>query len=165
MVKTELGIKVADEVFIATALLHREQPRREDFTIGEIVERAQKENLSGELRPGVRVHASLHCVANRPPNPGRYAMLYATAGNARRLVLAGDDVHPGRTGKIFPDPEDVPVAYRPLIDWARRRYAAKAAPTRSRWLDGLLQLSGTGGELWKGVDADEYVRQLRAGWK
>lgn len=83
-------IKIADEVFIATALLHRENPDREDFTIGEIVERAAKENLVGELRRGVRVHASLHCVANRAPNLGRYRMLYATGDRTRRLLQSSD---------------------------------------------------------------------------
>ena len=34
--KTEQQTKVADEVWIATALLHREQPERKDFTIREI---------------------------------------------------------------------------------------------------------------------------------
>jgi hypothetical protein len=63
-------LKVADEVWIVTALLHREHPERDDFTVAEIVERARKEGLTPELRPGVYVHAIVHCVANRPPNPG-----------------------------------------------------------------------------------------------
>jgi hypothetical protein len=29
------SIKVADEVWIATALLHRENPKREDFSVSE----------------------------------------------------------------------------------------------------------------------------------
>lgn len=161
---TKTEVKVADEVFVATALLQRENPRKEDFTIGEIVERVKKENLFGDLRPGVRVHASLHCVANRPPNPGRYAMLYATGGNTRRLLLAEDDVHAGRTGKIFPDPEDVPPQYRELIQWAKRRFGTRAAPARTRWLEGAMQLFGAGREMWKGEDPDEYVRRLRKGW-
>src|ERR1017187_10024598 len=99
---TGVEIKVADEVFIATALLHKENPDREDFSISEIVTRAAKENLFGELRPGVRVHASLHCVANRAPNPGRYRMLYATGDHTRRLLRSSDNVHPERTGKIWP---------------------------------------------------------------
>ena len=161
---TKVGIKVADEVFIATALLHREHPERADFTIGEIVDRVEKENLFGELRPGVRVHASLHCVGNRAPNPGRSAMLYATGNRTRRLVLQGDDIHPGRTGKVFPELEDIPPQYRDLLDWARKRYA-KGPGSRARWLDGLLQMSGMGKELWNGDDPDEYVRKLREGWE
>jgi hypothetical protein len=158
------GIKVADEVFIATALLHREYPNRQDFTISEIVERAEKENLFGELRPGVRVHATLHCVGNRPPNPGRYRMLYATGDRTRRLILASDEFHPDRTGKIFPDPENVPAQYHELIDWAKRRYG-QAGPPGGRWLEGILQMRGMGRELWKDEDPDEDVRQLREGWE
>ena len=160
---TASEIKVADEVFLATALLHREYPERQDFTISEIVERAEKENLYGELRPGVRVHATLHCVGNRPPNPGRYRMLYATDDRARRLILASDEFHPDRKGKIFPDPEDVPSKYHELIEWARQRYA-KGTPNQTRWLDGVFQMFGLGKELWKGEDPDEYVRKLREGW-
>jgi len=161
-----MATKVADEAFIAIALLHREQPEREDFTISEIVERARKEGLGfpGELRPGVRVHATLHCVANRPPNPGRYRMLYATGDRTRRLLLAGDNVHPERTGKIFPDPEDIPSQYHELIDWAKQRYG-QSVPSGGRWLEGILQMRGLGRELWKGEDPDEYVRRLREGWE
>ena len=85
-----VALKVADEAWLATALLHRENRERSDFTINEIVERAAKESVYGELRPGVRVHATLHCVANLRPNPGRYRMLFATGKSTRRLFRAGD---------------------------------------------------------------------------
>lgn len=159
-----MTIKVADEVLIATALLHRENPEREDFTISEIVERAEKENLAGELRPGVRVHADLHCVANKPPNPARYRMLYATGKRTRRLLLSKDDVHPGRTGKVWPDPEDIPEQYRELIDWAKQRFGT-GTPRRDQWLSGVLQLRGLGRDLWRDEDADDYVRKLRENWE
>jgi len=159
-----VDLKVADETFLATALLHREQPERLDFTIGEIVERARRENLFGELRPGVRVHATLHCVANRAPNPGTYRMLYATGKRTRRLLLAGDDVDPDRTGKIFPQDEDVPPKYREIVEWAKQRYGTEKQD-RGRWLDSVFQLRGLGKELWRGEDADEYIRKLREGWE
>ena len=164
MSTTIIDVKVADEVFIATALLHRENPERQDFTMSEIVERAARENLHGELRPGVRVHASLHCVANRAPNPGRYRMLYATGDRTRRLLQSSDEVHPQRTGKIWPELEDVPAQYRELIEWAKQRYG-KASLRQGRWLDGILQLRGMGRELWQGEDPDEYVRKLRESWE
>jgi hypothetical protein len=157
-------IKVADEVFIATALLHRENPSRKDFTVPEIVARARRENLYGELRPGVQVHAYLHCVGNRPPNSVRVRMLYATDTGHRRLLLPGDDVHPERTGKIWPDPADVPPKYTALIEWAKQRYGTDK-PSAARWLDGVFQMIGLGKELWRGEDPDEYIRQLRGGWK
>lgn len=163
-VLTASKAKVADEVFIATALLHRENPRRSDFTVSEIVDRVAKENVSANLRPGVRIHAYLHCVANMKANPGTYRMLYATGKNTRRLLLSTDDVHPSRTGKIFPDPEDIPSRYHKLIDWAKQRYN-QGGERSSRWLEGVLKLRGIGRDLWKGEDPDEYVRKLRKGWE
>jgi hypothetical protein len=157
-----VALRVADQVFIAVALLHREFPARADFTVNEIVDRALKE--FGPLRPGIRVHIYSHCVANKRPDSGRYRMLYATGENTRRLLQAGDDVHPERAGKTFPDPDDVPPQYHELIAWARSRYSQSGAPS-SRWLEGVMQMRGLGRELWKGEDPDEYVRQLREGWE
>ena len=101
--------KVADEVWIAAALLHREHPEAPDFLIEDTVDRARREGLSQPLRPGVYVHVVLHCVANRPANPGRYRILFETAEGRRRLYRIGDPYHPDREGsKITPDPEDIP---------------------------------------------------------
>ena len=158
-------VKVADEVFIATALLHREHPDTADFTVKEIIDRVARENLYGSVRPGVRVHILLHCDANIAPNPARLRMLYATGDGTRRLLVSTDDVHPGRTGKIWPDPADVPPRYSELIAWAKKRYEKEGSPQRVRWLDGVLQLRGMGRELWKGEDPDEYVRKLRENWE
>lgn len=176
----------AVEVFLATALLHQEQPGRSEFTIQEIVNRAARENITGELRSGVGVHTSQHCVANRAPNPARHRMLFATGKHTRRLLLPSDEVHSGRTGKIFPDEGEVPEKYLPLLDWAKQRYekaspmadlnlsmagresskaSNEAAKTADQWLGSLLELEGLGKEYWEDVDPDEYVRKLREGWE
>ena len=116
--KTKTGIKVADETWLVTALLHKEQPDRADFAIREIVDRAEREGVTHALRPGIRVHATLHCVANLPPNPGRYRMLFATGKARRRLFRPGDPYDPAREqGKIVPQREDLPEEYRNLVDW------------------------------------------------
>jgi hypothetical protein len=39
-----------------------------------------------------------------------------------------------------------------------------AADSEQRHLDSLFELEGLGRELWEGIDPDEYVRELRAGW-
>jgi hypothetical protein len=158
-----LTIRAADETFLAVALLHRENPDDADFSIAEIVERATRENIAGHLRPGVQWHASLHCVANLAPNPARLRMLYATGEGRRRLLNPDDDVHPARTGKIFPNPEDVPERYRELIEWAKQRYGEENRGGDG-WLEGMLRLRGLDKEIWRGVDPDEYVRELREGW-
>ena len=189
-------ITCAAEVFLATALLHREQPHRTDFLIQEIVNRAAQENITGEHRSGVNVHASQHCVANKAPNPARHRMLFATGKHTRRLLLPGDTVHPDRTGKIFPDTGEIPERYLPLLEWAKERYngtrAAEVMPPfdpdawvrqlressyqpgernatdaeqQPRHLENLLSARGIGAEMAKGIDADEYIRQLREGWE
>ena len=160
-------IKVADEVWIATALLHRENPSQPDFSVAEIVARARKESPAESLRPGVYLHAQMHCVANRPPNPGRYRMLIETSRGRRRLFRPGDRYDPRREGsKTVPLSEDLPEKYRPLLDWYAEwsRSLAKEASPKSRF-DVLLALRGSGRELWANEHADEYVRRLRESWQ
>ena len=178
-------VSCAVEVFLATTLLHREQPSRPDFTIQEIVSRAARENITGEMRQGVSVHASQHCVANKAPNPAKHRMLFATGKHTRRLLFPSDEVHSERIGKIFPDPGELPEQYLPLLDWAKARYESarsfahdrglttagdssnRITEPRSadRWLESLFELEGLGKEHWKGIDPDEFVRQLREGWE
>lgn len=180
-----IHISCATEVFLAAALLHREQPSKLDFTIQEIMNRAAKENVAGEMRAGINVHASQHCVANRPPNPARHRMLFATGKHTRRLLSPGDPIHPMRTGKIFPEAFEVPEKYLPLLEWAKDRYDESRQTVQNQefsgtpsnadngsggkkseeWLSSLFELQGLGREHWNNVDPDEFVRRLREGWE
>ncbi|MCE2542770.1 MAG: hypothetical protein J4F30_04970 [Acidobacteria bacterium] len=158
-------VLVADETWIATALLHREQPHRSDFTVGEIVQRAEQAQAAGEgrLRPGVKVHAYEHCVANKPPSPGRYRMLVETAKGRRRLFRPGDPCHAERrSGKDVPREDEIPPAYQGLLAWYRTEYAGRGG---QRETDPILALSGTGKAIWTDEDADAYVERLREGWR
>lgn len=158
-----LEITLADEVFIATALLHREHPDQDDFSVSEILGRTIQESIYGSERAGLRSHVSQHCVANRPPSPAKYRMLYDIGRGRRRLLKATDDVHPGRTGKMWPEVNEVPMKYRDLIEWAKQRYGEMSG-TQQPWLAGVLAMRGMGRELWAGEDPDEYVRGLREDW-
>jgi hypothetical protein len=161
---TETALKVADEVWIAAVLLHRDHPDAPDFAVEEIVQRAEREGLHKPLRPGVYVHVIQHCVANRSPNPGRYRMLFETAPGRRRLFRKGDSYHPGREGaKITPEREDLPYGYNGLLGWYRD-WCSVATNNSSRE-DPLLSLRGSGKRLWAGEHADDYVRRLRQGWE
>ena len=158
------SVRVADEVWIATALLHRDHPDCEDFAVSEIVERARKEALTSQLRPGVHAHAVQHCVANRPPNPGRYRMLVETGKNRRRLFRPGDAYDPRREGgRIVPDQDDIPAEYHALLEWYRSTYAK--AGRRPEQGDPLLALRGSGRAAWADESADQYVARLREGWE
>lgn len=111
-------LKVADEVWIATALLHRENPQAEDFGVEEIERRAEREALAGRLRASFHIHVAQHCVANRPPHPARHRMLFETCPGRRRLYRDGDAQHPGRKrGKVTPDRLEMPYGYNGLLDW------------------------------------------------
>ena len=159
MGKVTADIRVADEVWIATALLHREHPRAADFSLKEIEARVVREGLT-DKRPGIYPHLSVHCVANRPPDKGRYRMLFETAPSRRRLFRTGDPYHPKREGgKILPERDEIPAKYHALLDWYQRDYAAMTPA------DPLLALAARHHDLWKDVDADDYVRQLREGFE
>ena len=160
MGKVTAVIRVADEVWIATALLHREHPRAEDFSLKEIEARVAKEQIAGEPRPGVYPHISVHCVANRPPDNGRYRMLFETAPSRRRLFRSGDPYHPRRQGgKITPERDEIPSRYHALLDWYERDRKSASEP------DPLLGLAARHRDLWKSVNPDAYVRQLREGFE
>jgi hypothetical protein len=163
MINVTAELKVADEVWIAAALLQREHPGEKDFAVDEIVERARREGIHKPLRSGVYVHVVQHCVANRPPSPGRYRMLIETTPGRRRLFRKGDTYHPGREGsKMTPERDDLPQRYTPLLSWYHQW--SSAATDRNAG-DPLLALRGSGKNLWADEHADEYVQRLRKGWE
>src|SRR5437773_3766639 len=158
MGKMTAAIRVADEVWIAAALLHWEHPQAMDFSLKEIEARLEREALT-DGRPGVYAHLSIHCVANRPPDRGRYRMLFETAPSRRRLFRPGDPYDPRREGgKIVPKRTEIPAKYHPLLDWYEHDWVP-ASPK-----DPLLALAARHHDLWKAVDPDDYVRQLREGF-
>jgi hypothetical protein len=85
--------------------------------------------------------------------------LFETAPSRRRLFRPGDPYDPLREGgQIKPRREDVPPRYHHLLDWYDREWATRAG-------NPVLALRRKYADLWRGVDADEYVRQLREGWE
>lgn len=156
-------IRLSDEAWIVVALLHRENPVRKDFTISEIVQRAEREGICGELRPGFRAHVTSHCVANLPPNPGKTRMLYATGKHTRRLYRSGDDYHPAREGSdTRPKRSDVPTPYKELLEWHEAWVSSQVLPPAA---DPFMELYGSGKDLWADEKPDDYVRRLREGWE
>ncbi len=156
---------VADETWVALAMLHKQYPARESFSTREILEQVKREHAFPELRPGVQVHIHQHNVANLEPNPARQRMFYRLDDDTLRLYRPGDPCHPLRKGKMAPKRSELPAKYHPLLDWYECEYCDKkrstgTAPER----DPILQMWGLGKEIWHGVDADEYVRALRANW-
>lgn len=156
-------IKVADECWLALALLTREHAERNSFSSGEILDRIRKERIHPQVRPGVTAHIHQHIVANRPPSTARYRMTYRLPDGTFRLYRPGDDCHEERSGKTRPDRDDVPVAYHELIDWYEEKFGTSPTGVEPEQ-DPILSLRGLGKEIWKDVDADAWVNELRSGW-
>jgi hypothetical protein len=153
---------VADEVFLVVADLHRKNPSAEDFSVQQILQHAESLRLTEHLRPGFAVHVRQHCVANLPPNPGKYRVLFATGKARRRLLGPGDSTSPGRVGKIFPDPREVPSRYVELIDWAIGRFRdLQSSDSVYRRLSSMI---GTGRGIWS-EGADAFVAEQRKDWQ
>ena len=159
---TSTRLKVADQVWIATAMLHRAHPDRNDFTVSEIVNQVKTSRLSDEYRHSIRVHALQHCVATLPPNPGAYRMLTSTGPSTRRLFRTGDATAPGRKGKVTPHRYEIPAAYHELLDWYASAYDVKRQAGSAP--DPLLSLRSSGHRLWADERPDAYVARLREGW-
>lgn len=159
-----MKIPIADEVWIALATLHRSHPKRESFTQREIMDQVRVGRVYPEFRTGIQWHISLHTVANLPPNPAKLKMLYKLPDGTYRLFRPGDDSHPQRTGRSHPRVADLPERYASLLDWYRSAYSkARAAdPARAIERDPVLAMKGVGKEVWAKLDADTFVRDLRA---
>jgi hypothetical protein len=157
------SLRVADEAWIALALLHREHSERESFSAREILDRVKAEQATPELRPGVQAHIYLHNVANLEPNSARYRMFYKLPDDTYRLFRPRDQAHPSRKGKMLPSREELPDQYHYLLDWYQQEYCAKETNMPEED-DPILKMRGVGKEIWAETDADEYVRSLRSNW-
>jgi hypothetical protein len=124
-------IKVADEAWIACALLHTENPNRKAFSTNEILNRAKKEAISEKFRVGVQIHISTHCIANKPADPNRYRMLYELPDGTKRLFKSSDDYHFSREdSKIVPRAWEIPEKYHYLLKWYKESYDPSIGQTK-----------------------------------
>ena len=160
---TATEVLVADECWIALALLHRNHPERASFSAKEILDRIKLEKIQGEVRPGIQPHIYLHNVANLAPNSARYRMFYKLEDGSFRLFKPGDDSHPARSGKTRPNRSDLPLRYHYLLDWYEREHCSHTARPNGD-LDFVLQMRGLGKEIWSDMGGDAFVEGLRVGW-
>jgi hypothetical protein len=153
-------IFLADRIWIAVALLHREFPGREDFSRGEIRSKLNEAGLSSGLKPtSVGAHLKQHLVANLRPSTTGYRMLFETRPGYLRLARHGDYVDPQRRSKQVPRRDELPEKYNPLLDWYEEWSGHSA---ERNWEDDpLIRLIGSGKHIWADEHADEYVENLR----
>lgn len=173
------ALRIADGVWIATALLHREHLDRPDFTEAEIQARFLSEGLPRGKNPSsLPTNINSHCVANRPRSRkrsdpakvqgGPYRILYETRSGFRRLYRPGDDFHPDRAqprkaSKTIPKKAEIPEQYWELLDWYEGwiKPGSVLIAVDNIENDPLLRLRGSGRHIWADEHADEYVENLR----
>ncbi|MDI9576973.1 MAG: hypothetical protein QM398_02415 [Thermoproteota archaeon] len=128
-----MNIKVADEVWIGCALLQRENPNVEGFSKRQILQRITEENIFGQIRPGVSIHISTHCIANSLAQPNKCRMLYRMPNATVRLFKEKDYYHPSREdGKRCPDSLEIPQKYHYLIEWYKKEYYPHCSAIENR---------------------------------
>lgn len=157
-------MKVADQLWVAVASLQREQGLNADFSVKEILERARQIDPKGAQRPGLRIHISKHCVAGKPPDPGKYRILHETSRGRRRLYRESDPCHPERReGKTHPSAEEIPERFRDLIEWYESgpspALQTRTPDTKGASAETLMELFGIMNE----KDAEEMSRIIEEG--
>ncbi len=161
--------RLADRLWIAVALLHRELPHRKDFSRNEIRRKVDELGLATveERKKSVNPHLSQHLVANEPPSTTKkYRMLFQTHHGNLRLYHPGDPIDDGRQShqspKYAPKRDEIPTQYHPLLDWYETwiQESPEISPVNYED-DPLLRLRGSGRHIWADEHADEYVENLR----
>ena len=157
-------MKAADTVWVAAALLQRERGPDADMSVAEIVDRAAE--LNGVARSTLQTMASQHLVATARPSPDRYRMLTAVGRGRRRLYREGDPYDVARTaGPTHPDASSLDDEFRDLVGWYEDAFReATPAVNRLDAMEDLIRYARESG-VWRGVAADQYVAELRAGWE
>jgi hypothetical protein len=121
---------LVDEIWVATLLLHKENPSRSDFSVSEIRDKVLELNPKRSSSPGLNTHLSTHCIAGKPKHGTNNRILTETRRGYRRLFREGDPFDASReNGKIIPDAKELPEQYRPLISWYQSSYNQRQVKT------------------------------------
>ena len=154
---------VFEQVFVAAARLHREEPSRTGFKGNELLRKVSELNSSPMRESTVNAHIYGHCVANKSASPGTYRILYRNPDGTLRLYREGDDYHPDRkNGRVAPEKEALPPEYRELVDWYWSEYTARRAGEPAQ--DPFLALRGLGKDVWKSLGGERFTDALRSNW-
>ena len=117
-------ISTANAVWIATALLHKENPKKEAFRTGEIFAKVNSLNLLNVSPDTIKMHISSHCVADGKRSPDTHRKLKRVGTGWYRLYVEGEKCHEDRkNGKTAPIKESIPEKYRELVDWYNNHYS------------------------------------------
>lgn len=147
----------ADELWLALADLIRHSDSQQSFAPAEILRRAQE--LFGHSRSSWPAHLEIHNLANLPPESADFCLMVRLPEGTLRLFRPGDERHPLRRGRTYPDPQYLPSEFQPVVRW----YLDSYVPTRKREaVDPVIAMLGVARGAWDSVGGGEaFVRSHR----
>lgn len=157
------GLKAADAVWIATAILHSRTPGEAGFSPAAIRDEVISNHLTDVDEKTIYQHAVQHLVATKPKDPNSKRMLTDVGNGQRRLFVPGDPSHPSKqNGQSLPKLQDLPASLLPWLKWYENwsRSQPSKQPSTSA-ADPMEALEGT----WTFGDGDSYLREMREGWE
>lgn len=117
-------ISTANVVWIATALLHKENPHRKAFRVEEIFKKVKSLELLNVAPMTIKMHISSHCVADRKGSPSTHRKLTRVEPGWYKLYIKEEPYHEDRkNGNIVPGKELIPDQFEELIDWFNNYYS------------------------------------------
>jgi hypothetical protein len=125
--------------------LHSKSPEAEGFTPhGREIEGSRLHLFKKTHRQSLNISSSIWSPhSERTPNPGACSRNFPSG--KRRLFIEGDTYHSSRSNSdIHPRLEDLPLEFRPLLDWYKEWNRGRSGPGKfSLEKDPLLALAGT----------------------
>ncbi len=110
-------------VWLATALLHKDNPQSDAFSAKEIFHKVKQLNLLSVSDSTINMHITSHCVASGKESPDRHRKLTRVRSGWYRLFREGDSFHETRSiGQIAPLAEMLPSQFKDVIDWYNAQY-------------------------------------------
>jgi len=110
-------------VWLATALLHRDNPQSDAFSAKEIFNKVKQMNLLSVSDSTINMHITSHCVASTKASPDKHRKLTRVQSGWYRLFREGDSFHETRsTGHSAPLAEMIPIEFKDVVDWYNIQY-------------------------------------------
>ena len=122
---------IASRIWVAMALLHKENPSEVGFAANSIRKKLAElfyDGDLGRLEAGIPIHLSGHLVAEAPRHGVNKCYLTSVRRGIRRLYKPGDPCDPSREGAdIHPSRSELTPEWYELLDWYTREYATPSA--------------------------------------
>ena len=126
MNQMELKPSTSTAIWIATALLHRENPSRDGFQGKEIFNKVKELNILRSSDSTLKTHISHHCVAIAKPSPNTDRKLVRLGNGWFRLWKDTDEYNEGRmVGESVPYINKIPKQFQHLFYWYENEYSSQ----------------------------------------